>query len=242
MWKYFLVCPIFTLPRVGSLLNSSWPWVNFGGEINFVNEYIYFQNYLHHPPPYGSWSSIVNFGSILKQKMKETEHIPKLSPDVTVGVSFMLHNPGPLDVTIQSISTLGVRTTIENGWKRCFGHPLVVIVIDVHPSLYRESSVPHPMIVVASSCLRKVFQRNSRHTWSLKVRRCHYSPRSINVKVCLVFGVHHLQPLRARCYHHLINLVREARVGGHPVKDITGTRIGRRFLRTRMRKSLNWDV
>ena len=114
-WKYFLVCPIFTLPRVGSLLNNTWPWVNFGGEINFVNEHIYFQNYLHHPPPYGSWSSIVNFGSILKQKMKETEHFPKLSPDVTVGVSFMLHNPGPLDVTIQSISTLGVRTTIENG-------------------------------------------------------------------------------------------------------------------------------
>ena len=29
---------------------------------------------------------------------------------------------------------------------------VVVIVVDVHPSLDRESSVPHPMIVVASSC------------------------------------------------------------------------------------------
>ena len=78
------------------------------------------QNHLHHPPPYGSWSSMVNLGSILRQEMKE--HSSKLSPDIAVGVSFVLHNPRPLDVTIKSIPTLGV-CTVDIGWTRFLGEP-----------------------------------------------------------------------------------------------------------------------
>ena len=40
----------------------------------------------------------------------------------------------------------------SRSWLIFRSHLLVVIVVDVHPSLDRESSVPHPMIVVASSC------------------------------------------------------------------------------------------
>ena len=78
----------------------------------------------------------------------------KSSPNVAVGISFVLDYACPLDVTIESIPTLGVCTTMDT-LVDFEAYPLVIIVVDVHPSLDRESSVPHPMIVVASSYITR---------------------------------------------------------------------------------------
>ena len=126
---------------------------------------------------------MVNLGSILKKReMRHHKHFARWAPHVAVGVSFMLHNARPLDVTIESIPTLGVCTTMDT-LVDFEAYPLVIIVVDVHPSLDRESSVPHPMIVVASSCSTNVFPKEilALRTWCLEVRCCHDSSRPINV-------------------------------------------------------------
>ena len=126
---------------------------------------------------------MVNLGSILKQEMKhQIQRSLKSSPNVAVGISFVLDYACPLDVTIESIPTLGVCTTMDT-LVDFEAYPLVIIVVDVHPSLDRESSVPHPMIVVASSCSTNVFPKEilALRTWCLEVRCCHDSSRPINV-------------------------------------------------------------